>query len=105
MSLWQDYLATQFDPAHLLSELGFTLVFDGLLAVLWRRLLKPRLIRQAHREIDASHGMAHPDGLPLTAAELSAVRAIVRARLSPHMAGVVSEVTGGDVPRAADLEV
>lgn len=84
MTLWQDYLATQFDPAHLLSELGFTLVFDGILAVLWRRVLKPRLIRrtidEAHHEIDASHGMAHPDGLPLTPEELAEVRRIVRER-------------------------
>jgi hypothetical protein len=60
VSLWQDYLNTQFDPAHLLSELGFTVFFDLLVVfVIWGKFLKPRLFKQIHDELDAEHGVTH----------------------------------------------
>ncbi len=62
-SFWSDYISVQFDPAHLLAELGFTLVFEALTAFLivwlWRKVLKPRLSRQIHAQIDAEHGYTH----------------------------------------------
>lgn len=58
-----DYVSTQFDPAHLLSELGFSLVFELLQLVLivwlWRRVIKPRLTTQIHTEVDQEHGIVH----------------------------------------------
>lgn len=54
-----DYLQTQFDPAHLLSELGFELAQVLLIGLLWRRVLKPKLIRSVHAEIDQEHGTDH----------------------------------------------
>lgn len=50
-----DYVSTQFDPAHLLSELGFTVVFELVQLFLWVRLLRPRL----HRRFDREHGIEH----------------------------------------------
>lgn len=60
LSLWQDYLQTQFDPAHLLSETGFTIVFDVIIGwLIWGKILKPRLMKEVHKEIDAEHGVTH----------------------------------------------
>lgn len=61
-NLWCDYVATQFDPAHLLSELGFTIVFDFILLwLVWGKILKPRIMKQVHKELDAEHGITHED--------------------------------------------
>jgi hypothetical protein len=58
-----DYVHTQFDPAHLLSELGFSIVFEIIEAVviyvLWRKFIKPRWFAQAHRQFDEEHGLNH----------------------------------------------
>lgn len=60
LPLWKDYLQTQFDPAHLLSETGFTIVFDVVLGwFAWGKILKPRLMKQVHQEIDKEHGVDH----------------------------------------------
>jgi ABC-type nickel/cobalt efflux system permease component RcnA len=62
-SLWCDYLSTQFDPAHLLSELGFTIIFDLILVwLVWGKLIKPYLdkrVNQAHTDFDTDHGITH----------------------------------------------
>lgn len=65
-NLWQDFLSVAFDPAHILAELFFTIVFDGLvLAVLYqivfKQLILPRLRRDIHRQIDEEHGLGHDD--------------------------------------------
>lgn len=57
-----DIVQTTTDPAHIVAELVFNLVFDGLvLYVLWGKILKPRLMRQVHKELDAEHGIVHDD--------------------------------------------
>jgi hypothetical protein len=62
LPLWKDYLQTQFDPAHLLSETGFTVVFDVVLGwLVWGKILKPRLVKSVHKEIDAEHGVNHEE--------------------------------------------
>lgn len=62
-NLWCDYISTQFDPAHILSELGFSIVFEILQVVvvvwLWRKVVKPRIFAQVHQEIDAEHDITH----------------------------------------------
>ena len=63
-----DYLSTQFDPAHILSELGFTIVFDLILIwLVWGKLIKPyinRKVQRAHQELDEEHGVEHPVKAP-----------------------------------------
>jgi hypothetical protein len=60
---WQDYWSVQTDPAHLLSELGFSILFEAIQAVviyvLWRKVIKPRWFAQAHEQFDAAHGLTH----------------------------------------------
>lgn len=62
-TLWCDYYHTQVDPAHVLSELGFSIVFEILQAVviyvLWRKFIKPRWFAKAHIEFDEEHGLTH----------------------------------------------
>lgn len=67
-TFWCDYVSTQFDPAHLLSELGFTIIFELLqvivIVVLWRKAIKPlieRRINKVHAELDAEHHVVHHD--------------------------------------------
>ena len=60
---WTEFLGLWVDPAHLLFELTFTIVFDFLIiAVIYRviilKLIVPRLRREIHAEIDAEHGIA-----------------------------------------------
>ncbi len=60
--MWHDYLRTQFDPAHLLSELGFSMVFElaqvAFLAMVWRRTGWQR-ITKAHVQFDTEHNLTH----------------------------------------------
>lgn len=65
-TIWQEFLSVAFDPAHILAELFFTIVFDGLvIAVLYqivfKKLLLPRMCRDIHRQIDEEHGLGHDD--------------------------------------------
>jgi hypothetical protein len=64
-TVWCDYLHTQFDAAHILSELGFTIVFDlVLLFLVWGKVIKPFLTRKLsklHDDLDAEHHVEHHD--------------------------------------------
>jgi hypothetical protein len=65
-NIWQDFLTVAFDPAHILAELFFTIVFDGVIiallyGVVFKRFILPRLRRDIHRQIDAEHGVGHDD--------------------------------------------
>lgn len=59
LSLWQDYLHTTFDLAHIGAELTFTVVFDGLVGALLWPLVKRAVKRHDRKE----HGLS--DGTPL----------------------------------------
>ena len=61
-SLWDAFLEVAFDPAHILAELFFTVVFDGVfIALIWgvlfKRILLPRLRKEIHADIDKEHGI------------------------------------------------
>jgi hypothetical protein len=64
MSIWQDYVSVSFDPAHILAELTFTIVFDFVLLwlgykIFFKGYILPRLRRDIHRDIDVEHGYVH----------------------------------------------
>ena len=63
VSLLQDYWGTLTDPAHLLTEITISIIFALLELVLVRwlflKVIKPRLARQIHAEIDAEHEIEH----------------------------------------------
>lgn len=60
-----DLRGVLFDPAHITAEVIISVVFEAvqilLGAVVWKRVLKPRLMRDAHAEIDAAHHVQHHD--------------------------------------------
>lgn len=59
----QDMLQTVGSPSHIIAELIFSLVFDGLVIYLaWGRIIKPYLARRdarIHQEIDTEHNVMH----------------------------------------------
>lgn len=58
--LWHEYLHVQFDPAHLLAELGFTLAFDLAAWLLMKKLLT-KILWRWHLDIDREHGVPHKE--------------------------------------------
>jgi len=59
---WEEFLAVALDPAHILAEIVFTIVFDGLFialvwGVLFKKIILPRLRKQIHEDIDKEHGI------------------------------------------------
>jgi hypothetical protein len=52
------------DPAHILAELGWTVIQDvliiGLLyGIVFKKVILPRLRKDIHKEIDMEHGITH----------------------------------------------
>jgi hypothetical protein len=60
-NLWCDYLHTQFDLAHLLSELGFEIVQAVVVYIIWKKYIKPRWFAKAHQQFDETHGLTHKE--------------------------------------------
>jgi len=66
LSFWDELWSITFDPAHIVSEMIWQIVFDGLFVallygVVFKRLLLPRLRREIHKDLDAEHGIEHHD--------------------------------------------
>ena len=62
----ETWMSIALDPNHIIAELLFTIVFDGLVvALLWgivfKRMILPRLRRDIHKEIDEQHGIEPHD--------------------------------------------
>ena len=62
---WTDFASIATDPAHLLFEFLFSIVFDFIIVtilygVVIRKILIPRLKKSLHDELDAEHGVEHP---------------------------------------------
>ncbi|CAB4128254.1 hypothetical protein UFOVP111_18 [uncultured Caudovirales phage] len=58
---WWD-IAT--DPNHIIAELIWTVIFDGLFVwflygVVFKKYILPKLRKDIHKEIDAEHGIQH----------------------------------------------
>jgi p-aminobenzoyl-glutamate transporter AbgT len=60
----ETFLDIALDPNHILAELLWNLVFDGLVVAflygfIVKKVIIPRLRRDIHREIDNEHGIDH----------------------------------------------
>lgn len=58
--LFDEYMHVAFDPAHILAELTFTLVFDFLFLAILIPLIKATLNNfksNLHKELDEEHGI------------------------------------------------
>jgi hypothetical protein len=65
-SVLEEFIEIATDPAHLLFELAFSVIFDILIvSVIWgfiiKKIIIPRVKRDVHREIDEEHGVAEHD--------------------------------------------
>jgi hypothetical protein len=52
------------DPNHIIAELIWTVIFDGLFVwffyrVVFKKFLLPKLRKDIHKEIDQEHGIEH----------------------------------------------
>jgi uncharacterized membrane-anchored protein len=62
--LWAEFWALFTDPAHAMTEIAMSIVWDVIVItliyqILVKRWLYPRWLRRAHQEIDAEHGVDH----------------------------------------------
>lgn len=60
--IWEEFWQLATDPAHLLFELAFSMMFDVLIvSVIWgviiKKIIIPRVKRDVHKEIDEEHGV------------------------------------------------
>ena len=67
---WSDFVSIATDPAHLLFEFLFSVVFDFIIVTLLygivvQKVIIPRLRKSLHEEIDTEHGVDHPKDKPL----------------------------------------
>ena len=65
-SVWQEAWEIFSDPAHIIAELGWTIIQDlvivGLLyGVVFKKMILPKLRRDIHKEIDMEHGIEHEE--------------------------------------------
>jgi hypothetical protein len=63
-SIWQVAWEVFSDPAHILAELGWTIIQDGLFVavlygIVFKKMILPKLRKDIHREIDEEHGFEH----------------------------------------------
>ena len=64
LGFWAEVWAVTTDPAHIIAELIFTIIFDGLFVaflygVVFRKFILPKLRRDIHKDIDEAHGESH----------------------------------------------
>ena len=62
MSVWEEAWSIFTDPAHIMAELGWTIIQDVILiwllyGTLWKKVILPRL----HEKFDKEHKITHHD--------------------------------------------
>lgn len=66
MSVFEEAWSIFSDPAHVMAELGWTIIQDiliiGLLyGIVFKKVILPKLQKDIHKEIDIEHGIEHED--------------------------------------------
>jgi hypothetical protein len=64
ISVLQEAWSIFTDPAHIMAELGWTIIQDLLIigvlyGIVFKKILLPKLRRDIHKEIDIEHGIEH----------------------------------------------
>lgn len=62
ISVWEESWSIFIDPAHIMAELGWTIIQDVILVwllygTLWKKVILPRL----HEKFDKEHAITHHD--------------------------------------------
>jgi len=64
-NVWESAWALITEPAHAITEVFYSLLFDALLIpvtiLIYKKLREPKLRAQIHAEIDNEHGLDHED--------------------------------------------
>jgi hypothetical protein len=65
-SVWEEFLHIATDPAHLLFELLFSVVFDVIIvSLIWgvviKKIIIPRIKKDVHAQFDEEHGFSHDE--------------------------------------------
>jgi hypothetical protein len=63
-SVWEEFWILFTDPAHAMTEIAMSIVWDVLILtviyqLLVKRYLYPRWVNRVHSEIDEEHGVDH----------------------------------------------
>lgn len=71
LPFWEEVWGIVLDPAHIVAELTWNIIFDVLFVsvlygIVFKRLMLPRLRREIHREIDEEHGIEPHDEIDHT---------------------------------------
>jgi len=66
VSFRDEVIAITFDPAHIIGEVFWQVVFDVVLVafiygIVFKKWILPKLRHQLHKEIDKEHGIEHHD--------------------------------------------
>lgn len=69
--LWAEFWALFTDPAHAMTEIAMSIVWDVIVItliyqLLVKRWLYPRWANRLHKELDAEHGIDHETGQRIT---------------------------------------
>lgn len=64
MSILEEAFSIFSDPAHILAEVGWTLIQDVIIiwlfyGIVFKKIILPKLRRDIHTEIDEQHGINH----------------------------------------------
>jgi hypothetical protein len=64
MSVLEEAWSIFTDPAHVMAEMGWTIIQDLLIigvlyGIVFKKILLPKLRRDIHKEIDIEHGIEH----------------------------------------------
>ena len=62
-SVWQQAFELITEPAHAITEVFYSLLFDALLIpitiLIYKKIREPKLRQEIHNEIDKEHGIDH----------------------------------------------
>lgn len=62
-NVWQETFNLITDPAHAMTEIFYSLLFDLLIIpvtiFIYRKIREPNLRKEIHQEIDQEHGINH----------------------------------------------
>lgn len=62
-SIWQQAFELITEPAHAITEVFYSLLFDALLIpvtiLIYKKIREPKLRQEIHAEIDNEHGIDH----------------------------------------------
>jgi len=79
--VWVEFWALFTDPAHAMTEIAMSIVWDVIVItliyqLLVKRWLYPRWANRLHKELDAEHGIDHDDPHPAKTASAGHVKII-----------------------------